>query len=158
MSGSSLSLGTSQNTKGRLLVGAPLLLLTSYLSLLLFRRDQFGQPALNPGRRVLVDDALASGAIEEFDRLGIGLRCLGTGGGADLLERRPELAPVGAIVNGPGAALAHAFGGGLDTGQDNLGNERVRSGDSPEGEPENIGRTLCKVKREAALTLPSWHV
>ena len=126
--------------------------------LLLLSRDQLGQSTLLPGRGVLMNDALAAGPVQQLDRLvvrGLGLSASGT---SDLLERGAELAPLRPVSNGPGAALAHTLGGGSDSGHGNLGKQSSRSGDVPEAEPENIGRTPCKVKRQAALTLPLPHV
>jgi Zn-dependent protease len=131
-------------------------LLTSRLPLtahrLLLRRHQLGQPALLPSGGILMNDALAARAVEELHRLVIRSRGLGTSGTAHLLERGAELAPMGPIENGAGTGLAHALGGGLDSGHGYLGERLSRSGAAPEAEPENIGYRACKVKQEAALT------
>jgi hypothetical protein len=43
-----------------------------------------------------------------------------TGGGADLPESGAQLTPLGAIGDSPSTGLAHAFGGGPDSGHGNL--------------------------------------
>jgi Zn-dependent protease len=129
--------------------------LTSYLSLLhllLLCRHQFRQAALLPCGGILVDDALAARAIEELHRFVVRSRGLCPRGAAHLLEGGAELAPVGPIENGTGAGLAHALGGGLDSGHGYLGKRLSRSGAAPEAKPENIGYRACKVKQETALT------
>jgi hypothetical protein len=105
-----------------------------------------------------MDDALLSGAVEQLHSFGVGGGGLGTGGGTDFSKRRPELASMGTVVNGAGTTLAHTLGSGLDTGHGNLGYGEIRSGIDPEAEPEKIGPRGCKVKRDAVLTLPLWHV
>jgi hypothetical protein len=121
-------------------------------------RNQLCQPALLTGRGILMDDAFLGGAVEQLHRFGVGGGGLGTGGGTDFPERRPELASMGTVVNGAGTTLAHTLGGGLDTGHGNLGHGEVRSGIDPEAEPEKIGHRGRKVKRDAVLTLSLLHV
>ncbi len=128
--------------------GAPF---TAYLSLL--TGNQLRQPTLLAGRGILMDDALLGGAVEKLHRLGVGGRRLGSGGSTYLPERRPQLASVGAVLNGAGTALAHTLGSGLDTGHGNLGSGEVRSGNALEAEPEKIRHRVRKVKRDAVLTL-----
>jgi Zn-dependent protease len=99
-----------------------------------------------------MNDALAAGPVEELHRLVVGHLGLGPGSTAHLLERAPELAPLGSIEHGAGAALAHTLGGGLDSGHGNLGRQLNQSGRGPEAEPENIEYQACKVKQETALT------
>lgn len=131
-------------------------LLTAYRSLL--GSNQLGQPALLPGRSVLMDNALLGGAVQKLHRLGIGGSGLGPGGSTHFPERRAELAAVGAVVDGTGTALAHTLGSGFDTGHGNLVTEKFCSGIAPEAEPEKIGHRGRKVKRDAVLTLPLSHV
>jgi Zn-dependent protease len=99
-----------------------------------------------------MDDALAACAVEELHRFGIGSRGLCTGGTTHLLEGAAELAAMRPIENSAATALAHTFGGGLDSGHGYLGERWSRSGAAPEAEPENIGHRVCKVKQETALT------
>ena len=105
-----------------------------------------------------MDDALLGSAIKKFHGLGVRCRRFGSGGGTDFPERCPQLASMGAVVNGAGSTLAHTLGSGLDTGHGNLGNGEVRSGIAPEAEPEKIGHWGRKVKRDAVLTLSLLHV
>jgi hypothetical protein len=64
--------------------------------------------------------ALAPGPVEQLDRLGVGFRGRLAGGGADLLERRAQLASLGAIGGLVGTGLPHALLGGLNTGHNDL--------------------------------------
>src|SRR4051794_33828232 len=128
------------NMKGAGDVSAPLFLwlppptshflrLTSYLSLLTCH--QFRQPALLPRGRVLVDDVLLAGTVEQLDRvgvrrLGIGPRCR-----ANLSESGSQLTPLGTIGGSPHSGLAHTLGGGLDSGHGNLSQWVVPPGAVP---------------------------
>lgn len=93
--------------------------LTSSLSLL--PRHQLCQPALLPGSRILVNDAFLGGTIQKLDGFRIRGNCPGPRCSTNLPERGAEGTPVGAVVDGAGTTLTHALGGGLDTGQGNLG-------------------------------------
>ena len=88
------------------------------------------------GRRILMDDTLLGRAVQELHGFGVGGGGLGTGGGTDFPERRPELASMSTVVNGAGTTLAHTLGSGLDTGHGNLGHGEVRSGIDPELSPK----------------------
>lgn len=105
-----------------------------------------------------MDDALLGSAVKQLHGLGVRGGRFGTRGRTDFPERRPQLASMGAVVNGTGTTLTHTLGSGLDTGHGNLGNGEVRSGIAPEAEPEKIGPRGRKVKRDAVLTLSLSHV
>ena len=69
--------------------------------------DRLGQPALLPGRGVAVNQVLPAGAIEQLDGVMVrGFRRV-TGRRPDLLQGRPELAPLLAIVGGGPLGLTH---------------------------------------------------
>jgi hypothetical protein len=95
--------------------------LTSYLSPSLLPRHQLCQPALLPGGRILVNDALLGGTIQKLDGFCVRGDRLRAGCSTHLPERGPEGTPVRTVLNGAGATLTHALCGGLDTGQGNLG-------------------------------------
>jgi len=76
-----------------------------------FTRHVLGQPALLPRCRILMDDVLLPGAVEEFDGFGIGGFGFGAGGGTHPLERGTELTALGAVQRSPRASLTHSFGG-----------------------------------------------
>ena len=78
---------------------------------LLLCGHQLGQPALLPSRRVLMDDVLLTGAVEELDGLVVCSFSLRARGGAHPLERGAELTALGAIQRSPRASLTHSFGG-----------------------------------------------
>jgi Zn-dependent protease len=99
-----------------------------------------------------MDDALTARSVEELHRFVICSHRLCPSGTTHLLERGAELAPMRSIENRAGTGLAHALGGGLDSGHGYLGERLSRSGAGPEAEPENIGYRACKVKQETALT------
>jgi hypothetical protein len=124
----------------------------AYVFLTLFTRDQLRQPALLPRRGVLVDDALLSGTVEQLDRVSIRRLGLRTRCRTDLPESGPELTTLGTIGDSPGSGLAHTLGGRLDSGHGILSDWGIPSGAVPEIAAENIGRSTCKVKREAVLT------
>ena len=104
------------------MISAPLRFepLTAYGYRSLLSSDELSQTALLPGRGILVNDALVAGPVEQLHRFSIGGLGLGTGRRTDLLERAAQLAAVRAIERGPGTGLAHALGGGPDSGHDYL--------------------------------------
>lgn len=69
-----------------------------------------------------MDEVLPARPIEELLGLSPGLlSLLCRGGGANLLDRGPELAPLAPVDGGPGLGLALMFLGGTGTGHDYLG-------------------------------------
>lgn len=71
---------------------------------------QLREPALGSRRGIPVHQVLAAGAVEHRNRLSVGLLgLLAAGGGADLLDGRAELAPLGPIVLTGRFGLPHAL-------------------------------------------------
>ena len=95
------------------LTGSTRLPLTRFFPLtpLLFGRHQLGQPALLPRGRILVDDVLLTGSIQQLDSFGVGCLDCAPCGRAHFLERSAELTPVSSVQGCPGAGLAHALCG-----------------------------------------------
>lgn len=103
--------------------GAPffLRLLTPYSSPGL-PLEKLGESGLRARRRIPVDQIFPARPIEELLGLNPGLLPLLCGrGGANLLDRGPELAPLAPVDGGPGLGLALMFLGGTGTGHDYLG-------------------------------------
>ena len=83
--------------------------------------NQLRQTALLPRGGIRMNETLAPGAIENLDGLGIRIRDLTGGRGANFLDRRPQLAALRAIERGVSLGLTHALLGRLDSRHDDLG-------------------------------------
>ena len=82
---------------------------------LFFGTDERRQPGFLSRRVVLMDQALPGSPVEQLHGAAVGGGGGGlVGGGADALQRGPELGVLSAIDEGAGAGLAQRFLGGLD--------------------------------------------
>jgi hypothetical protein len=67
-----------------------------------------------------VNDVLLAGPVQQLDSLGVRGLGLGSGGRADFPKSGAKLAPLSAVGGSASTALAHALGGGPDSGHGNL--------------------------------------
>ena len=91
----------------------------------LLGRRLLRHPALVPGSGVLMDQALAGGAIEQAHRVDL---LLGGGGvGRRGLQSRPQGRTLSAVTDVGRARLAHVLFRGIDSGHDELSKKLEKS-------------------------------